>query len=99
MTQAKFPVMLDEERAKYVTREIKYEQEIKSLRQQLAAAVAACKVKDEALRDCAFDESGYCINPDAEEALAVMPSISEWKTRWQKENDELRQQLAATKEN
>ena len=36
MTQAKFPVMLDEERAKYVTREIKYEQEIESLRQQLA---------------------------------------------------------------
>ena len=36
MTQAKFPVMLDEERAKYVTREIKYEQEIESMRKQLA---------------------------------------------------------------
>jgi len=74
--------------------------EIESLRKQLAAAtdqisaaIAACKVKDEALRDCAFDESGYCINPDAEEALAVTASISEWKTRWQKENDELRQQV------
>lgn len=35
-TPANFPLMLDEERAKYVQREIKYEQEIKSLRQQLA---------------------------------------------------------------
>jgi len=36
MTQAKFPMMLDEERAKYVTRELQYEQTIESLNQQLA---------------------------------------------------------------
>ena len=26
----------------------------------------------EALRDCAYDESGFCINPDAAEVLAAM---------------------------
>lgn len=31
-----FPVMLDDERAKYVAREVKYEETIESLRQQLA---------------------------------------------------------------
>ena len=34
MTQAKFPMTLDEERAKYVTRELQHEQTIESLRQQ-----------------------------------------------------------------
>ena len=46
-------------------------QQLDAATDQIAFAIAACKVKDEALRDCAFDESGYCINPDAEEALAA----------------------------
>ena len=48
MTQAKFPMMLDEERAKYVTREIAYEQEIKSMRQKLATMTAE---RDAYMRD------------------------------------------------
>lgn len=37
--QVTFPAMLDEERAKYVNREITYEQTIKALRQQLAGNI------------------------------------------------------------
>ena len=59
MTQAKFPVMLDEERAKYVTREIKYEQEIESLRKQLAAEIMrleiALRIKTEEHKCCSDD--------------------------------------------
>jgi hypothetical protein len=47
MTQAQFPMMLDDKRAKYVTREIKYEQTIESLRQQLAQCEEGCRIKDE----------------------------------------------------
>lgn len=91
MTQASFPVMLDKERAKYVTREIAHEQTIKELNQQLiaatdqiAAAVAACKVKDNALR-----KARHILY----RAEIVTPTILEWETRWQKENNELRQQV------
>ncbi len=80
MTQAKAPMMLDEERAKYVAREIKYEQEIRSLRQQLAAAQAAIKIKNEAL-ECCKQLAGY---PEdvlrvSTEALAIQPDDSALK--------------------
>jgi methionine salvage enolase-phosphatase E1 len=53
--------------------------EIESLRQQLSAALAACKVKDEALQS-AISAHGY-ESGDLHEALAIQPddsAIKEW---------------------
>jgi hypothetical protein len=59
--------------------------ENESLRQQLAAALAACKLKDEALRNCEgmLDElRDYPITHDAIiEALALQPDDSALKAR------------------
>jgi len=82
MTQAKFPMMLDAERAKYVTREIKYEQEIESLRQQLSAALAAIKVKDEAILHMCHNviaDDNYDGNL-VQKALAIQPDDSALQT-------------------
>lgn len=74
-------------------------QQLTATTDQIAAAVAACKVKDDALRQARYmiyyDEPQISWDiTRIDEALTVMPSISEWKTRWQKKNGELRQQLA-----
>ncbi len=59
---------------------------IESLRQQLAAAIAACKLKDEALQNCEgmLDElRDYPITHDAIiEALAIQPDDSALKDEW-----------------
>lgn len=60
--------------------------ENESLRQQLAAAIAACKLKDEALQNCEgmLDElRDYPITHDAIiEALAIQPDDSALKDEW-----------------
>lgn len=124
-----FPVMLDEERAKYVAREVKYEETIAELRQQLAekdAEIERIKADREGLvcGDC--DGSGWLQNrvegrhpctcmteaepyqilkeqlaeKDAEiERLKTVPMKyrrMEFNAQLQRENDDLRQQLAAS---
>jgi hypothetical protein len=42
---------------------------IESIRQQLAECQAQNNVLRDALQQCAYDEEGFCINPDAAEAL------------------------------
>lgn len=75
-------------------------QQVTAATDQIAAAVAACKIKDDAFNKLMMLPNKYPGHREIAatgvitEALAVMPSISEWKTRWQKENDGLRQQLA-----
>lgn len=74
-------------------------QQLDAATDSIAAAVAACKIKDDAFNKLMMLPNKYPGHREIAatgiitEALAVMPSISEWKTRWQKENDELRQQL------
>lgn len=71
----------------------KLEQQLTAATDQIAAAVAACKVKDEMLYALVHGSRPWATSSILE-VLAVTPSISEWKTRWQKEIEALRKQLA-----
>ena len=56
---------------------VRQQEEIESLRQQLAAALAACKVKDEAMHNALYSGSPY--TTAFENALAVQPDDSALK--------------------
>lgn len=69
-----FPVMLDEERAKYVAREVKYEETIAELRQQLAAAnaeIERLKTVPMKYRRMAFNAQLQDENRELEKQLAA----------------------------
>ena len=70
--------------------------EIESLRQQLAAALAACEAKDDCLLDCAGNinpERGYAdeLELDIAKALAINPDASALKAH----EDALIEKIAA----
>ena len=57
-----------------------WREECESLRQQLAAALAACKQKDEALREISGSNAPHIIV--AMKALAIQPDDSALKDEW-----------------
>lgn len=54
--------------------------EIESLRQQLAAAIAACNLKNIAIQDALWDETWWRV--EAVKALAIQPDDSALKDEW-----------------
>ena len=56
-----------------------WHKEVEELKQQLAAALAACKVKDEALELIALDDCCTSPAPIAQEALSIQPDDSALK--------------------